>query len=475
MNNLMLIGLGPHSKRIYMNYLKSHNIEPKILVDLESNYDNLCKYLKENNFSKTKVWTLPDKYKDNQVLPIKYEKELSNLCLDNKITHIILSTEPKAHHMYLEFALKNNINILTDKPITVTKNMNELSMIKKIKTQYNSLLQIYDKNKCSCKIMCQRSYHRGYKYIKELLKNIIETYNIPITYIDIYHCDGNWEMPHDLGKENHPYKYGYGKLFHSGYHFIDLLAELLKLNDLTTTEKHIKHGTLYGNIFTPDDELVVFNKSDYKKIFKNNKFPDIYKKLNQLDFKNYGEKNFYSQLNFVNAGNKLITTASLNLLHYGFSRRGWLKSKDYYKQNGRIRHERINIQVGPLLNIQVHSYQSKEVKDRLETEIETECGGLEHFDIDIYRNADLIGGKAYERIRLCELYSDVESNSNFIGYNEYSREECITDFLNGASNICDLSNQKLAIEILYSASKILYDKNHNCTQIEKIRIPRNKQ
>ena len=37
-------------------------------------------------------------------------------------------------------------------------------------------------------------------------------------------------MPHDYDIENHPYKYGYGKLFHSGYHFIDLLAEFVKLN-----------------------------------------------------------------------------------------------------------------------------------------------------------------------------------------------------------------------------------------------------
>ena len=42
--NIMLVGLGPHSKRIYMNYFKNHGITPKILVDLESNKEYVRKY-----------------------------------------------------------------------------------------------------------------------------------------------------------------------------------------------------------------------------------------------------------------------------------------------------------------------------------------------------------------------------------------------------------------------------------------------
>lgn len=467
---IMLIGLGPHSKRIYFNYFKNHKFQPTILVDLKSNYKKVKEYLEENEFKDTVIWCLPDKYKDNEILPITYEKKLKELCDKNKITHIISSTEPKAHNMYLEFALKYNINILSDKPITVIKGMNELENIKKIREQYYNLLNKYKKQTCNCKIMCQRQYHRGYSYIKNILSEVIKRYNIPITYIDIYHCDGNWEMPHDLNKENHPYKYGYGKLFHSGYHFIDLLSELLKLNNLTSDDKHLVSGTLYGNVFTPNDEKEVFNKEDFKRIFKNDNITGIYENLEYEDFKNYGEKNFYGQLNFKNKNNKLITTANLNLLHYGFSRRGWFESRDYYKKNGRIRHERINIQVGTLLNIQVHSYQSKQISDRVNDISETETGGLEHFDIDIYRNVDIIGGKPFERIKLKDLYGDELGKDNFIGYNEYSREEFVDNFLEGIDTRGDLSGQTLAIEILYSASKILYDKNNNKFQLEEINM-----
>ena len=353
--------------------------------------------------------------------------------------------------MYLKFALKNNYNILSDKPITVIKGMNKKENVDYVQKQFWDLIKLYKKSKSNCKIMCQRQYHRGYNFIKDLLKEIVVSYDIPITYIDIYHCSGTWEILHDLNKENHPYKYGYGKLFHSGYHFIDLLAELLKINENLSKSKKLKTGKVYNNYFTPEDELSVFNKNDYTKMFPNQTLPSVYNEKN-TNLKGYGEKNYYGLLSFYNENNRLITTVNMNLLHYGFSRRGWIDSRDFYKSNGRIRHEKINIQVGSLMNIQVHSYQSKEISERKKLLEEINTGGLEHFDIDIYRNVELIGGKAYERIRLCDLYDDI-NQAHFNGYNEYSREECLTEFLNNSSAKSDLNKHQLAMNILYSVSK----------------------
>ena len=223
--NILLVGLGPHSKRIYLNYFKKHNSNLAIVVDLYSNKENVRAYLDENGFKDTYIFSVPDKYKDNEHLPEDISRKLLNVCQQYKINKIIISTEPKGHYMYLEFALTHNIDVLTDKPITVVKNMTSLRSIKKVRKQYYTILNLAKKSKAKCNVMCQRQYHRGYEYVKSLLKETVEKYKIPITYIDIYHCDGNWEMPHDLDKENHPYKYGYGKLFHSGYHFIDLLSD----------------------------------------------------------------------------------------------------------------------------------------------------------------------------------------------------------------------------------------------------------
>ena len=257
--NIALVGLGPHAKRIYLNYFKKHNINLALVIDIESNKEKVKTYLKEHGFKNTKVFTINDNFKDYQHLPKEIENNFLAVCETLEITHIIISTEPKAHNMYIEFALKHNYPVLTDKPITVTKNMTSLKSINKVKTQYYNILKLEENSQAECKVMCQRQYHKGYVYIKNLLTDIVNKYQVPITYIDIYHCDGNWEMPHDLDKENHPYKYGYGKLFHSGYHFIDLLSDFIKINNSLDGNKRIIKGEVYSNCFTPNDELNIIN------------------------------------------------------------------------------------------------------------------------------------------------------------------------------------------------------------------------
>ena len=73
------------------------------------------------------------------------------------------------------------------------------------------------------------------------------------------------------------------------------------------------------------------------------------------------------------------------------------------------------------------------------------------------------------------MYPKKIFGKNFLGYNEYSREEFLTSFLEDKNIEGDLLNQKLAIEILFAASKIIYDKNIGKIQIEKIKIPYDKK
>lgn len=56
--NIMMVGVGPHAKRIYFNYFKNHNICPKIIVDLESNEVEIKNYLKINGYVNTVLWLL---------------------------------------------------------------------------------------------------------------------------------------------------------------------------------------------------------------------------------------------------------------------------------------------------------------------------------------------------------------------------------------------------------------------------------
>lgn len=464
-----LVGVGPHARRIYLNYFKKHRIDLSLVIELDSKRGEIKKFLSNNKFKSTKVFTIPDSMKDFEHLSLDLSNQLLAVCDTLEITHIIIATEPKAHFMYLEFALKNNINVLTDKPISVVENMTSLNSIRKVRDQYYQILDLANKSTASCKVMCQRQYHRGYEEVKKVLKEVVTKYQVPITYIDIFHSDGNWEMPHDLNKENHPYKYGYGKLYHSGYHFIDLLSDFIKINDNLTYDKKIIAGDIYSKVFTPNDELHCINMADYKRLFADQKIPTYYNDNSKPNFSKYGEKNFHSLLSFYNKNGFTITTASLNLLHDGVSRRSWIQSRDYYKQNGRIRHERMNIEVGHLLNIQIHSYQSKEVNER--TSDEESVGGLEHFDIYFFKNP-LLNDKPFKEIHLGDLYTEQEKKE-FMGYNELSREIFLTNFLKNKNCKGDIRDQALAIEILFACSKGIRNHYLNKNKIEKIQI-RNK-
>jgi hypothetical protein len=467
MINIALIGVGPHAKRIYLNYFKKYHINLALVVEIESKKTDTQNYLKSNNFNHTKYFFIPDFVKNQEHLSSKLTVELKAICKTLEITHFIIATEPKAHFMYLEFALKNNIHVLTDKPISVVENMTKLSSIKKVRKQYYELLDLANNSTANCKIMCQRQYHRGYEEVKKVLEEVVKSYQVPITFIDIFHSDGNWEMPHDLDKENHPYKYGYGKLFHSGYHFIDLLSDFLKINNrYLVGSKKITSGEIFSKVFTPNDEINCVNIEDYKRLFKDQDIPEYYFENSNFKFKNYGEKNFHGLLSFYNKQGFTLTTATLNLLHDGVSRRSWIESRDYYKKNGRIRHERVNIEVGHLLNIQIHSYQSKEISERGENE--EQVGGLEHFDIYFFKNP-LLNDKPFKEIHLGDLYSEKEKKE-FMGYNELSREIFLTNFLNNKKCRGDIKDQTLAIEILYASAKGIYNHYHSKKKIEKIKI-----
>ena len=466
MKNVALVGIGPHAKRIYLNYFKKHRANLTLVVELNSQKEIIRKYLDENDFKNTKIFTIDDSLKDDDHLPQEISSNLLAVCTTLDITHIIISTEPKAHFMYLEFALKNDINVLTDKPITVTKNMTSLNSIKKVRKQYYEILELAKHSKGSCKVMCQRQYHRGYEKIKEILEKVVDEYKVPITNIEIFHSDGAWEMPHDLEKENHPYKYGYGKLFHSGYHFIDLLSDFIKINDSLSGNKSIVRGDVYSTVITPNDEMNFINIEDYKRLFKEQNIPSYYNENSKPKFDKFGEKDYHGLLTFYNNDGFPITTASLNLLHNGVSRRSWVETKDFYKNNGRIRHERINIEIGHLLNIQVHSYQSKEICDR--TSNEEEVGGLEHFDIYFFNNP-LIDTKPFKEIHLGDLYTEKEKEK-FLGYNELSREIFINNFLNDKNCKGDIRDQALAIEILYACSKGIHNHYNNIKKVENIEV-----
>lgn len=443
---VVLIGLGPHAKRIYMKCFEVNHMQPALIIDLESSKQEVIKYVEEQNIE-TELYFVDDKERNAILLSEKTQKEILKLIRKANITHAIISTEPKAHYAYICFCLKNNIHVLVDKPLTAPINVStDIDMAQRIQKEYDDIKELYinAKNQGTIlQVQCQRRWHKGYQLVHKIATDIVEKYGIPITAIQLSHCDGMWNMPDEfLFRENHPYKYGYGKLFHSGYHFVDLVAWFEQINN-ELQDKVPNRVELFATSVRPSDFMCMINKKDYNHLFKDDKFDYIFDQYQHYEFEKYGEIDLYSILQFKHQ-DRVVSTVSLNLMQNGFSRRSWNKiPQDTYKANGRVRHEYMNIEIGPLMDIQIHSYQSKEIKDREKGKVG--IGEVEHFDIFVFRNVDLIGGKPMEKYTLEDLYGTEEVIQ---GYNEDARQQCFFEFINCNVKGDPIFEHELGIQIL---------------------------
>ncbi|MBI3632063.1 MAG: Gfo/Idh/MocA family oxidoreductase [Candidatus Vogelbacteria bacterium] len=441
--NYIFVGLGPHTKRIYYPFLEKHkdtyNICLKLLVELENQKQNVEKYLVGRSLQPERILYLPvsKESRMGDSLCELAKRELDALIKMECIDGIIISTEPKAHRIYAEWALRNNINVLMDKPITTPLYPStDINAAKQIYGDYLDLEQLRRENNAKAYVVCQRRNHEGYVYIKDYLRKFISDFQIPVSFVDIYHADGAWSLPHEFMKENHPYKYGYGKLMHSGYHFVDLFSWLVDVNNQLDRIRP-DFAKLHTARFTPNDLFNQIDERTLNKIYNNPKISEFYKTYNSQNYNYFGELDAYTFVQLMR-GNNVITSGSINLQQNSFSRRGWFDlPEDTYKGNGRVRHERVNIQVSHFLNIQVHSYQSCEVGK--EVAPAGVVGSEDHFDINIFRNKKVIGGDAFAKISVGgKMKKDSLEDRYYLGHNEKAREVTLLNFIEGKDDESEL-------------------------------------
>lgn len=460
---IALIGLGPHSRRIYYPLLQKHaqqyNIEIPLLVDLKSQAASIESYLAQCTLQPKQLYLIDDQHKHHPDLDHQLAQTIIETC-GRSCDSIIIASEAQTHEAYIRFALKHNLHVLTDKPISAPKGVStSIDSAESIYERFTQIEQRLEHSTGTLSVQCQRRSHVGYQLIHDYLAEFLQTYEIPLSYLNIYHGDGMWPMPTEMfQRENHPYKYGYGKLMHSGYHFVDLFAWIVELNQMIP-RKVPNNVEMFVQTFRPSDLLHQISQRDYQKMFsqepqQNCGFQESFTKAKLMQAQSLGELDAFIQCQ-LKQDDLVVTTGSIDLQQNSFSRRAWAhEPADVYKGNGRVRHERINLQVGNILNIQVHSYQSHESKKAPDSVIEgsqlkseiTEAGpGHDaHFDIHIYRNSGIIGGKAYEKFAIGnEQLKRHQDDSSYLGHNERAREKVFLDFLNRRAGDSAFSTHKL--------------------------------
>ena len=267
---ILLIGLGPHARRIYYplveKYASEYGLKVPLIVDLESQQEIIKAYLVERSLQPNQLLFLEDhlRHQNNGRL---LNQHLSQQTLA-QCHGIIISSEAQTHEDYITWALAQNLDILTDKPIIAHANVStNIHAANVIFENYLLLEKKLQNSNANFIVQCQRRSHRGYRLIRDYLNQFIKEFQIPISYVDVYHADGMWPMPLELcSRENHPYKYGYGKLMHSGYHFLDLFMWLAALNE-QLIEKTPTDVDLFVQHFSPADFLQQMTQSDYERLF----------------------------------------------------------------------------------------------------------------------------------------------------------------------------------------------------------------
>lgn len=398
--NLIIIGVGPHSKRIYLPTLTKHakklGINLKLGIDLKEKRRDIETFLENQQIPLEMLYI--DPFDPLLGIPKSLKSYLNTYIAHENIHGVVIATEPLAHKCYAVWALQNKLHILMDKPISTRKNtVKEMAQAEAIYTDYLEMLDIYAsfqrETPTVFSVNVQRRYHAGHRLVMRLIKEVAERFDAPVTSVQSMHADGQWRLPGEIVTQiYHPYCQGYGKCSHSGYHIFDIAYQYYKAGKCPG--KFADRCEVMTSFVQPRGFIKQFNEKNYEQYFGKD-YSDVKnwndKELYEM-YKNYGEVDAFSLFRFIK-GKDAICNISINLLHNSFARRTWVyPGKDLYKGNGRVKHQYHSIQQGPFQNVQIHNFQAIDKHDVAGGD-DYELGGRNHFEIHVYRNSGMFGKK----------------------------------------------------------------------------------
>ncbi len=443
---IILIGCGPHARRIYLPAVsRIPHVKLELVIDLEGQEPVVKKALNGN--PETELWIIKP-FSDH--LPQELSRRLSNFVSERKISGVIIATEPLVHRAYAEWALQNGLSILMDKPISARANATtNMSSAKGILEDYFELLEKYKTlqlvKETIFMVNSHRRFHKGFQFVNNLISEIALKTNCPVTFVQAYHCDGQWRLPSEIvTQEYHPYCLGYGKASHSGYHIFDTVHQFYKA--ATVQDKVADTMEIVSSFIQPNGFFTQLNEEDYTNLFGeqyNSVKQWTDEQLKEL-CSTFGELDLSSIIT-LKRNEEAIANFSVNLIHNGFAGRTWLRpGEDLYKGNGRIKHESYHIQQGPFQNIQIHAYQAYDKHDDANGH-EEDLGGKNHFDIYVFRNPLVADNLQQPRVyRLSDImdHTKMESESMItMEWVKYKIVEEFADYLTGRREKASIRSQ----------------------------------
>ncbi|KAK5988356.1 hypothetical protein PT974_12507 [Cladobotryum mycophilum] len=398
----MVIGVGPHAKRTFIKHLRVLKDEGKgelaAAVDIIPNRESIESYA-ETAMLGAELFFVP---MFREEMPKAVASQLDSAVKRLAIDCAIISTEPECHKAYGLWAMRLGLHVIMDKPVTTRRDaVTDIKQAAAIMTDFDELLEAYTelqtRKETFFLINSHRRYHPGFFGANDMISEIQNKTGCPVTNIVSTHCDGLWRLPGEIVDQHyHPFKYGYGKVSHSGYHFLDTTYRFMKAG--WAKGRRPDEIEVVSSFLMPNGFMKATTRKEYQKIFGAGEYDATTgysdEQLTEA-MRSMGEYDAMIQFTFKQQG-EVIATAHINLLHTGFSRRSWLEHgknpafDDLYKGVGRVKHEAHEVRSGPFQTLVIDSRQANDKHDRSKPST-AELGTDNHFEVQSWRNCSVLG------------------------------------------------------------------------------------
>lgn len=429
--HLLLVGVGPHAHYKHLPMIcravRSGLAAGYSILELETARPRLEALVRTLDVKPERIVTIPDHRHRGEWYTGHSDAALEELCRERPALKVLIATEPKAHFPYLRWCMSRGRDCLVDKPISIPMSPDNVIDPLRMTAELRELIALARARPGGYSVMTPRRYHRVYETLRRYAGWLVRRLGVPVTYLSIYHGEGVWNTPTEyLEREDHPYRYGYGKLLHSGYHYVDILARLLELSAPLAGETVLDVAT---RVARPEDQ-----QAQMRPVYGRMEGAVPVEPAAGHPF---GETDLAASFAVRRQGTgEVVTLGNLALLQTTTSLRSWWRlPDDVYNKTGRFGVEEIRLNLGFLVSLSVRI---------LKVPVEVNGRHSRHaifrdeLDITVWRNGNLLGSPALDR----------RSNRSADSYLEAGRWRLFRNWLRGQENRSRIEQHLRSVEIL---------------------------
>ncbi|MFB8290255.1 Gfo/Idh/MocA family protein [Kitasatospora purpeofusca] len=436
--NVLVVGVGPHARLNHLPALaaaQDAGLAGTVTgVDLPHAAAAAVEYGTPGRPQRMQVLPVEPFPSLQRALPNAVRQALEAVVERERIGAVVVATEPSVHLPYALWAMERDLPVLLDKPLTVHPGAStDPAAAMAIADDFDTLLEAYRAARrrdprMVVSVMSQRRWHPAFRRVRELIGEVAETTNCPVTSIQSSHGDGQWRLPDELvDLSYHGFDRGYGKAAHSGYHHFDTVPWWLAAGE--RPGKEIDEIEVHAACTRPGDFLTQLTVADHERLLPGlaDRNPYTEQDLHRLTA-GFGEVDVFLNVAYRSRG-RVMTLGSHSLAHTSFSQRGDLHPAPggLYKGNGRIGQESHIVQQGPFQALHLHILQTLHANgDGIDRRA---AGGADHVELHVFRNDRL--GLGWDRHRVLGFDDLVQgSGSEAVLPTQRSARNCaVTEFL----------------------------------------------